>query len=83
MKEAKVESEQIIAAYKTEQEKLYQEALNKVNNQVSSSSSSLDASTSSDINTLEKDFSNNKNKVEALLLKSVTDVKYDVPQARV
>mmetsp|Transcript_11210 Transcript_11210/g.17065 ORF Transcript_11210/g.17065 Transcript_11210/m.17065 type:complete len:111 (+) Transcript_11210:58-390(+) len=82
MKEAKVEAEQIIAAYRAEMEAVYQKALATHTGSSGAAGNELQMSTEADIRNMTKDFNSNKEAVEKMLIDFVCNVNVKAEKAR-
>lgn len=82
MKEAKVEAEQIIAAYRAEMESAYQKKLMAQTGSSGAAGNELTMKTEAEIDTMKRDFNNNKAAVEKMLIDVVTNVKIQATKAR-
>eukprot|EP01039_Chlorochromonas_danica_P006043 gene6043-6656_t len=79
MKEAKLDAEKTVAAYRAEMEASYQDALGKVNNKADASSNELNVSTSGDIQQMSREFSTRKESVEKMLIDWVINIDVKPP----
>ncbi|RYH24577.1 V-type ATPase subunit G [archaeon] len=82
LKEAKIEAERIVAAYKAEMEATYQDALAKINSKSGAANNELQGSTNNDINTMSREFQQKKDSVEKMLIDMVINVEVKAPPRR-
>mmetsp|Transcript_38042 Transcript_38042/g.82861 ORF Transcript_38042/g.82861 Transcript_38042/m.82861 type:complete len:111 (+) Transcript_38042:30-362(+) len=82
MKEAKIEADQIIAAYRAEMEAVYQKSLATQTGSSGAAGNELQMSTDSDIRNMGRDFNSNKEAVQKMLIDLVCAVNIKAEKAR-
>mmetsp|Transcript_4421 Transcript_4421/g.4433 ORF Transcript_4421/g.4433 Transcript_4421/m.4433 type:complete len:109 (-) Transcript_4421:79-405(-) len=82
MKEAKIEADQIIAAYRAEMETVYQRTVAQQTGSSGAAGNELAMQTENDIRNMNRDFASHKEAVQRMLIDLVCGVKINVEKAR-
>lgn len=82
IKDAKLEAEKTVQAYKAEMEASYQDALAKVNGKTGAANNELQMATSNDVNVMSREFTSRKESVEKMLIDWVINVDIKPPVYR-
>lgn len=82
IKEAKIEAEKMVAAYRAEMEAAYQDSLTKVNGMTGAAGNELQMSTSNDISAMSREFTTRKDAIEKMLIDMVISVDVKAPAYR-